>query len=103
MGIFSKRSAHKKVIKSFNGRGVNYVTRRVEDSDGVRDEIIGKKGRIVAIDGLVKVICETDDVFCCPEERTVANLLLSGNGVMLEGVNSVTGAEDKIIVYYSKL
>ncbi len=104
MGLFSfGRGTKKSVFKSFDGRGVSYVTRRVESGGAVRDEIIGKNGRIVVKDDVVKVICETDDVFCCRADKVSANLLLSGNGVMLQGENSVTGKADNIIVYYSRL
>lgn len=104
MGLFSfGRGSQKKLFKSFDGRSVRYVTRRVESGGTVRDEIIGKNGRIVVKDDIVKVICETDDVFCCRADKVSANLLLSGNGVMLQGENSVTGNPDNIIVYYSRM
>ena len=102
MGLFGigKKS---KIAKSFNGKCVNYVTRRVEDENGVRDEIVGKSGRIAVVDGFIKVICETEDVFRCREDQAKVNVLLSGNGAVVEGENSVIGSKDKIIVYYSKL
>ena len=103
MGIFSKRSkSQKAVLKSFNGRQINYVTRRVTEKGAVRDEIIGKSGRIAVVDGNVHIICGTEDVFLCPVEKARCNLLMSGNGATVEGENSVIGGHDHLIVYYNK-
>ena len=105
MGLFSKKSrAQKAVLKSFNGRQVNSVTRRIYTEDGgVRETIIGKNGRIAVVEGNIHIICGTDDVFLCPVEKAQCNLLLSGNGATVEGENSVSGEFDRLIVYYNKL
>lgn len=104
MGLFSKKSnAQKAVLKTFNGRQINYVTRRIEENGSVRDDIIGKNGRIAVKDGMIHVICGTTDLFLCPVKDAECNLLLSGNGATVKGFNSVINAPDSIIVYYNKL
>lgn len=105
MGFFFKKSrAEKAVLKSFNGRQINSVTRRnYTDDGGVKETIIGKNGRVAVVDGNVHIICGTEDVFLCPVEKAQCNLLLSGNGATVEGENAVTGEFDRLIVYYNKL
>ncbi len=105
MGLFLRKSkAQKSVLKSFNGRQVNSVTRRIYTQDGgVRETIIGKNGRIAVVEGNIHIICGTEDVFLCPVEKAQCNLLLSGNGATVEGENLVSGEFDRLIVYYNKL
>lgn len=105
MGLFSRKSKEQKnVLKTFNGRQINSVTRRIyTDDGGVRETIIGKNGRVAVHEGNVHIICGTEDVFLCPVEKVKCNLLLSGNGATVEGENSVSGEFDRLIVYYNKL
>ena len=102
MGLFTKRKDNLKVIEKCNGRQVNYVTRRVCENGSVKDMIVGKSGRIALHDGVLKIICGTDSVFECSKQDVVCNLLMSGNGVTVEGVNTITGEKDSIIVYFAK-
>lgn len=103
MGFFKKRNAGSKAaLKSFTGRQLQYVSKRVEDANGVRDEIIGKGGRVALHDGMIKVIIGTESVFTCPKNLAECNLLMSGNGATVEGPNSVTGENDRITVHYAK-
>ena len=85
-----------------DGREVKYVTRRVRDDDGnVKEEIMGKRGRIVAIDGEIRVLCGEVDVFRCMAEEASYYVLLSGNGITVSGVNSINGKYEDIVVYYT--
>lgn len=102
MFFFKKKKENPQVLKCFDGRIVKYVTRRVADADGnVKYVIAGKEGRIAEIDDEIRVICGEIDVFRCKTVYTKYYLLLSGDGVTLEGQNSVTGQYDMITAYYS--
>ncbi len=104
MRFFSKKSrTQKAVLKTFNGRQINSITRRVYSESGVSETIVGKNGRIAVVEGNIHIICGTDDVFLCPVEKAQCNLLMSGNGATVEGENIITGEFDRLIVYYNKL
>ena len=100
MFFFKSKNNNKNIIKKINGKQIKYVTRRIDNGEGVRDTIVGKTGRIAIFDGNVKVICGTEDVFCCNEKECECNFLLSGNGITVRGNNSVTDSNDFIIVYF---
>lgn len=103
MWFFKKKTdSNKAAIKSFTGRNLQYVSKRVETEDGVRDIIVGKGGRIAVHDNEIKIICGTESVFTCPVAKAKCNILLSGNGATVEGENSLSGEYEKIIVHYSK-
>lgn len=102
MFFFKKKKENPDVLKSFDGRIVKYVTKRQTDSDGnVKHIIAGKEGRIAEIGDEIRVICGETDVFRCKTLDTKYYLLLSGDGVMLEGKNAVTKQYDVITAYYS--
>ena len=59
-----KRKKDDPVLREMDGREVKYVTKRVRLDDGnVKEEILGKMGRIVVIDGEIRVMCGETDVF----------------------------------------
>lgn len=102
MGLFSRKHKNDSVLSSFDGRCVKYVTRRDVDSDGnVSYNIIGKSGRIAVVDGKIRVICGETDVFTCEVSQSKYYLLLSGDGVTVEGQNLVTGKYDSVTAYYT--
>lgn len=104
MWFFKKKTdSNKAAIKSFTGRNLQYVSKRVQTEDGVRDMIVGKGGRIAVHNDEIKIICGTDSVFTCPVAQAKCNILLSGNGATVEGVNGLNGEYEKIIVQYNKL
>ncbi len=89
------------VLKQMDGREIKYVTQRIRNDDGtVRELILGKSGRIVVLDGEIRVMCEASDVFCCRVENAVYYMLLSGDGITVSGVNSINNTQMDIIVYY---
>lgn len=94
------KNNNKSIIKKINGRQIKYVTRRIDDGNGVRDTIVGKTGRIALFEGFVKVICGTEDIFLCEENKCECNFLLSGNGITVRGENLICGKNDNIIVYF---
>lgn len=98
-----KDNGSKTALKSFTGRQLQYVSKRVEDQNGVRDMIVGKGGRVAVHDNEIKIICGTESIFTCPVKEARCNLLLSGNGATVEGQNQVSGEYEKIIIHYNKL
>ena len=102
MGLFRKRNKNESLLKTFDGREVKYVTLRNRHDDGtVTYDIIGKAGRIAAIGDEIRVICGEIDVFRGKEENPKYFLLMSGDGVTIEGENAVTGNYDSVTAYYS--
>lgn len=101
-GFKKKMDKQDDVLKSMDGREIKYVTRRIRTEDGSPKEmILGKSGRIVVIDGEIRVMCGARDVFRCRAENAVYYTLLSGDGITVSGVNSVDGEQTDIIVYYT--
>ncbi len=99
MGLFSRKKQDP-VLAVMDGREVKYVTRRHATENGPREEILGKNGRIVCLNGEIRVMCETVDVFRCESEKAQYFILLSGDGVTISGVNRLTGQPDEITAYY---
>lgn len=90
------------VLNQMDGREIKYVTRRIRLPDGnVKEEILGKTGRMVVIDGEIRVMCGATDVFRCMAENATYFDLLSGAGVTISGVNSIGNEKMDIIVYYT--
>ena len=57
MWPFKKKTDSNKIaLKSFTGRQLQYVSKRVETEDGERDMIVGKGGRVAVHDGEIKII-----------------------------------------------
>lgn len=96
--LFKKKPKSDPTLKMMNGREIKYVTRRSPDN---REVIVGKTGRIVVIDNEIRIMCGETDVFCCPVADAEYFTLLSGDGITVSGVNSVTGEPDSIVVYYT--
>ena len=104
--FFKKRKAQKEkhddVLAKMDGREIKYVTRRVRQEDGTaRELILGKAGRIVVIDGEIRIMCGAQDVFRCMAENATYYTLLSGDGITVSGVNSLDGEQMDMIVYYT--
>lgn len=102
MGLFKKKTQNETLLKTFDGREVKYVTLRNQHDDGtVSYDIIGKAGRIAVVDDNIRIICGVVDVFTCPVADSKYYLLMSGDGVTVEGQNSVTGKYDTVTAYYT--
>ncbi len=101
MGLF-KKNKNEQLLKTFDGREVKYVTKRVVRNDGtVNYDIIGKMGRIAVVGENIRVICGEIDVFTAPISDSKYYLLMSGDGVTVEGHNAVTNEYDTITAYYT--
>lgn len=102
MGLFKRKNKNEALLKTFDGREVKYVTKRVFHDDGtVTYDIIGKSGRIAVVGENIRVICGEADVFTCPVTDSKYYLLLSGDGVTIEGQNQVSGKYDVVTAYYT--
>jgi len=89
------------VLKEMDGREIKYVTRRTRNEDGtVREEILGKSGRIIVLENEIRVMCGETDVFRCMVEDATYYILMSGDGITVSGVNTINGEKMDIIVYY---
>lgn len=101
-GFKKKTAKQDNVLKKMDGREIKYVTRRVRNEDGtVKEVILGKTGRVVVLDGEIRVMCGERDVFRCKTENAVYYMLLSGDGITVSGINSIDGVEMDIIVYFT--
>ena len=99
MGLFDFLKGKKRnteLLKTFDGREVKYVTRR-ENGESI---IVGKSGRIAVIGDNIRIICGELDVFNGAIDETTYYLHLSGDGVTVEGFNTVTGKIENISAYY---
>ena len=102
MGLFKKKPKNEQLLKTFDGREVKYVTKRNSHPDGtVTYDIIGKAGRITVVDDKIRIICGVIDVFVCPVVDSKYYLLMSGDGVTVEGQNTVSGNYDTVTAYYT--
>ena len=100
--FFKKEKKNTALLQNFDGRQVKYVTKRVQLPDGsVNYDIVGKSGRIAVIDDQIRIICGEKDIFNCAVSESKYYLLMSGDGVTVEGNNTVTGEYDTITAYYS--
>ena len=100
--LWFKKKKEDSVLKQMDGREIKYVTRRVRLTDGnVKEEILGKTGRMVVIDGEIRVMCGETDVFRCKAENATYFDLLSGSGVIISGVNTIDNESMDIIVHYT--
>lgn len=101
-GFKKKKPKNDEVLQKMDGRQIKYVTQRVRDEDGNSKELIlGKTGRVVVIDGEIRIMCGAEDVFRCMASEAEYYILMSGNGMTVSGVNSLSGVKMDITVYYT--
>lgn len=99
MSIFGRKSgANRKLLKHIDGVRIKYVTQR--NSDGT-ERVIGKEGAVSANEERVLLLCGGRSVFCCPVGAVTCNELLSGDGVVLSGVDSETGREMSVTAHFT--
>lgn len=100
--LFKRKNPQDTVLKEMDGRQIKYVTKRTVMPDGnVKEEILGKNGRIALIDGEIRVMCGEADVFRCMAENAKYFTLLSGDGITVSGINSLNDEKMDIIVHYT--
>lgn len=102
MGLFRRKRKNQDLLRTFDGRELKYVTKRNSNPDGtVTYDIVGKSGRIAVIGDYIRIICGEIDVFNCKIDDSKYYLLMSGDGVTVEGQNTVTGNYDNVTAYYT--
>ena len=84
-----------RLLAKLDGRLVKYVVR------GSPEEIVlGKEGRIMAPGGFVAVSCGDRDVFRSEAGQVQCSELMSLEGAVLSGFNTILGQEDTVVAYY---
>jgi len=92
---------YKQVLKKLDGRQVKYVTRRILNEQGSPEELIlGKEGRVTALETDISVLVGVEEVYRAPIVDTQCSELLSGDGVVVKGQNHITGQQDTLVAYY---
>lgn len=105
MSLFSKklpknensRAFRLAKAKTFDGLLLQYVTERTDSGEIV----LGKGGSVSVREGEVIVLCAQEIVFRCPAEELSASDLLSGNGAIFTGVDTLCGRERTLVVHFS--
>lgn len=97
--LFQKRNKNP-VARYFDGREVTYITKREHIGDNVNHNVITKNGRIVLLQNEIRIISGEIDIFRCDEQDTEYNMLLSGDGVTVEGINKLNGEKESYTAYY---
>lgn len=104
MGWLSRRKALKErdaLFARICEKAIKYVARRQVRADGSTEEIVlGKGGRISHGNGFFMVDTAGGEVFRCAEDDVRCAELLSRDGVVVQGVNTHTAAEDTVVAYY---
>ena len=105
MGLFSRRRANAQqsdLIAKIHGKRIRYAARRTVDEHGNPVEVIlGKQGAINTLGEDIVVMCNAKEVFRCPVEGASCAELMSLGGVVISGINAVTGEPDTVVAYYT--
>ena len=97
-GRKKKDPARPEGLDRLDGRLLTYAVRR--DPEG--ESVIGKNGRICAATAQLELRFEDGSVpFACPVSTLEFGELMSHNGVLLTGDDTVTGRRVTVIAYYS--
>lgn len=100
MGLFRRRprDGRPAILDKLDGHLVAYAVRR----EPTGEVVIGKNGRICAATDVLELRFEDGSVpFACPVATLECGELLSKNGVLLTGDDSVTGKRCTAVAYYS--
>ena len=88
--------------KELHGQAVKFVTERVDDNEN----IIGRGGSLAIHEDTFIVDSSGDRIFVCYIKDLEANWLMSGNGVVVSGPNTLEGGRHRSLtvhfVYYRK-
>lgn len=97
-----KAAAQARVLLSrLDGREIQYAARRDRDEQGSPVEtVLGKGGRIWLHGDEVRLSSRTADLFFCGMNQVEAGELMSGDGLVLKGVNTLTGRQETVVAYY---
>ncbi len=88
--------------KKLHGQAVKYVTEHRNDND----DVIGRGGYVSLIDDKIVVDSSGERIFVCEAKEAEISWLMSGNGVVINGPNSLEGGNERTItvhfVYHRK-
>jgi len=90
-----KRKAAEKV-QSLHGMSIRYVTERHGDND----DVIGRGGSLSVRDGELIVFSSGEILLRFPVSEVHASDLMSGDGVVLEGRDLLSGRSRCVIAYF---
>ncbi|MDD6312447.1 MAG: hypothetical protein PUB08_03100 [Firmicutes bacterium] len=94
MGLFSKKRKGPKAA-DFDGSVLKGITERTETGS----RVIAKHGYISVRDGVLTVSGEEKALFRCPEGSVSCSPLMSGDGVIVSGIDE-NGLDRSLICYY---
>ena len=98
-GLSDKPGSKKDRIRRANalhGQTIRYVS---EMENGV-ETIIGRGGNASVRDGELLIFSSDEVIFRAPCEAVLTANLLSGDGVVLKGADSVSGLDERTITVY---
>ena len=98
-GLSDKPGSKKDRIRRSNalhGQIIRYVSEMV---DGV-ETIVGRGGNASVRDGELLIFSANNVIYRAPCEEVLTADLLSGDGVVLRGPDTVSGASDRTITVY---
>ena len=102
LNFFKKKDKNTNLLKIFDGRQIKYITKRRQNPDGtVNHDVISKTGRIVLIEKEIRIIEGEKDIFRVEEQNAKYFVLLSGDGITVDGVNKLNGEFESYTVYFS--
>ena len=92
-----KKEAPPEGLERLDGKLITYAVRREPDGEVV----IGKDGRICAATEIVELRFSDGSVpFACPVSTMQFGELMSHNGVLITGDDTVTGNRVSVVAYY---
>ena len=98
MGLFTRKKKQSPIgLDRIDGKMISYAVRR--DPDG--EVVIGKDGRICAATEQLELRFTDGSVpFCCAASSVEFGTLMSNNGVLITGDDTVTGRRVTVVAYY---
>ena len=90
------KSERRKKAAQLHGQLIKYVTERRHGND----DVIGRGGNLSVRDGELIVFSSSDIIFRGAVDELEISSLLSGDGVVISGYNTLDGKKREIIAYY---
>lgn len=92
----SKKKKAAEKVRSLHGMSIRYVTERRNDND----DVIGRGGSLSVREEELLVFSSGEILFRFPVSQVRTSDLMSGDGVVLEGHDLLSGRERRIIAYF---
>ena len=97
----SRKARYKRAL-SYHGTAIKYVTERREDNE----DVVGRGGSLAAHKDEFVINTSTDTLFRCPLSEVEISNLMSGDGAIIKGPNTLEGGKIRTLtvhfVYYRK-